>query len=145
MRESKWGRKRLVTRGRPITLCENGSMSVSEKLCTYSFPSGGVCRSSVVHVFRVRKDRRKFMEQKQKWNNSQGSCQGQNEINSLNGRCCPSFCGLLGANLSIATTGGVLHSRKFIVLIFVHSLFLVYNFADIQLFYKPCHLRIPVP
>ena len=51
MRESKWGRKRIVTRGRPITLCENGSMSVSEKLCTYSFPSGGVCRSLLYMFF----------------------------------------------------------------------------------------------
>ena len=38
MRESKWGPKRLVTKGRPITLHENGSMSVSEKLCTYFSP-----------------------------------------------------------------------------------------------------------
>ena len=52
---------------------------------------GGVFRSLVVHVFRVRKDRCKFMEKKQKWNDSQGSCQGQNEINSVDGRCFRSF------------------------------------------------------
>ena len=31
-------KKTIVTRGRPITVRENGSKSVSEIRCTYSFP-----------------------------------------------------------------------------------------------------------
>ena len=51
---------------------------------------GGVFRSLVVQ-----------------WNNSQGSCQGQNEIKSVDSRCCRIYFVLLSANLSIAITGGV--------------------------------------